>query len=290
MSYSTLNQIITKTTKNNQTYNYTYDKNENILSDGDKSYTYTSFNKVKTITKEEFKHTLYANNKPVVVHTKTLIDNTKQVDKTAYTHKDSLGSIDTVTNSQNYNRYAYVWNNQLKYTDPTGYEVGDEDFGGGIGSSSGEHGYDGGAASDNQAEENDNQGGYNSNNDGGYTNSNPVSVFNPPTLAPTVPAPKEYMQTTTVNTSLSDSYFGGRLNDTTGDDVSGGGFWSGVKDFFKTSTWNRPKNHSYVVGRVGVKGFEPGKGITGFIDDHVPAGHTFGTIHDVFIDNIETGI
>jgi len=62
-----------------------------------------------------------------------------------------------------------------------------------------------------------------------------------------------------------------------------------VKDFFETSTWTRPENHDPVVGRVGVKGFEPGKGITGFIDDNVPAGHTFGTLHDAFFDAVKIG-
>jgi RHS repeat-associated protein len=154
MSYNTLNQIISRIDKENKEHNYTYDANGNILSDGIKSYTYTSFNKVSTITKdeeivsthkydsfnnlvekieglkttlyvdneyeyvttiskkieeettvrlstkEEFKHTVFAGNEAVAVHTKTLIDDEKQVDKTAYVHKDSLGSTDIVTNSQ----------------------------------------------------------------------------------------------------------------------------------------------------------------------------------------------
>jgi len=110
--------------------------------------------------------------------------------KTKNFHKNSLNSIDTVTNSkgdptisrflspdifiqsptnsQSYNRYAYVWNNPLKYTDPTGYELGDEDFGGDIGSA-GYDGYDAGEASDNQADENNNEdNGYDSDSDGNY--------------------------------------------------------------------------------------------------------------------------
>lgn len=242
MSYNHKNQIISKITKQNDTYNYSYDDNGNIINDGIKTYTYTSFNKIETITKnnkitsfeydsfdnlvsktednksiyyidkeyeytrsfdiqtlkttEEFKHNIYSDDKIVAVHTKTLINDTKQVDKTAYLHKDSLNSIDTVTNShgeiilknrynpygallsssnpntqfkkedlkgytshrqlyslnlidmggrmydpsisrflspdifiqsptnsQSFNRYIYVWNNPLKYTDPTGYRT-----------------------------------------------------------------------------------------------------------------------------------------------------------------------
>ena len=53
MSYNNQNQIISKTNKQGKTQNYTYDKNGNILSDGKKSYTYTSFNKIKTILKDD---------------------------------------------------------------------------------------------------------------------------------------------------------------------------------------------------------------------------------------------
>ncbi len=47
--------------------------------------------------------------------------------------------------------------------------------------------------------------------------------------------------------------------------------------------WFRPDDHKYVVGRPGVQYFEPGHGIVGFIDDYVPAGHTFGANHDAFV-------
>jgi RHS repeat-associated protein len=148
MHYNNSNQITSKVNKNNQHYSYTYDDNGNILSDGIKSYTYTSFNKVLTITKDnvvttfkydsfnnlvskskgttstyyvdkeyevsetltvegshiivkkEIKHNIYAQNELVVTHTKTTIDNIKEVDITAYIHKDSLGSVDTVTNAK----------------------------------------------------------------------------------------------------------------------------------------------------------------------------------------------
>jgi len=43
--------------------------------------------------------------------------------------------------------------------------------------------------------------------------------------------------------------------------------------------WLRPTDHPYVVGRVGSI-VEPGKGVGKIIDDYVPAGHTFGSLHD----------
>jgi uncharacterized protein RhaS with RHS repeats len=48
--------------------------------------------------------------------------------------------------------------------------------------------------------------------------------------------------------------------------------------------WFRPKADPYVVGREGSQLVEPGKGIGKFIDDYVPAGHTFGTLHDDLVD------
>lgn len=48
--------------------------------------------------------------------------------------------------------------------------------------------------------------------------------------------------------------------------------------------WFRPTSHPYVVGREGSDLVEPGKGIGKFIDDYVPAGHTFGTLHDALVD------
>ena len=50
----------------------------------------------------------------------------------------------------------------------------------------------------------------------------------------------------------------------------------------------KPSDHPYTVGRVGTRGFEPGKGVTGFIDSYVPAGHTFGYRHDLLVGYMET--
>lgn len=47
--------------------------------------------------------------------------------------------------------------------------------------------------------------------------------------------------------------------------------------------WFRPVDHPYVVGRKDSI-VEPGKGVGKFIDDHVPAGHTFGSLHDAAVD------
>jgi hypothetical protein len=49
--------------------------------------------------------------------------------------------------------------------------------------------------------------------------------------------------------------------------------------------WFKPLDpHPYVVGRVGSSLVETGKGVGAFIDNYIPAGHTFGTIHDRTVD------
>lgn len=47
--------------------------------------------------------------------------------------------------------------------------------------------------------------------------------------------------------------------------------------------WFRPADHPYVAGRKDSI-VEPGKGLGKFIDDYVPAGHTFGSLHDPAVD------
>jgi len=55
--------------------------------------------------------------------------------------------------------------------------------------------------------------------------------------------------------------------------------------------WFRPKNDPYVVGRDDSWLVIPGHGIGKFIDDYVPAGHTFGTLHDALVDmGLEAGL
>ena len=54
----------------------------------------------------------------------------------------------------------------------------------------------------------------------------------------------------------------------------------------KGAGWLRPEGHKYVVGRDGhpiVWSGEQSPGIGSFIDDYLPAGHTFGTNHDAFV-------
>ncbi len=234
MSYNDRNQIVSKTDNNLKKHIYSYDANGNILNDGTKQLSYTKFNKLKTIqqngetttlkydsfnrlvekstkdqtiyyiskeyeyikTKDQIqtRHNILHRDNIVAVHTKTLINDKKQVDTTQYIHTDALNSTDTVTNSkgkvvlrqrytpygairdtynpnqlypytalrgytghrhhykhslinmngrtydptisrftsadpyiqdptnsQSFNRYAYVMNNPLKYTDPSGY-------------------------------------------------------------------------------------------------------------------------------------------------------------------------
>lgn len=53
--------------------------------------------------------------------------------------------------------------------------------------------------------------------------------------------------------------------------------------------WFRPIADPYVVGRRGSRLVAPGKGIGKFIDDYIPAGHTFGTIHDEVVDTLHHG-
>ncbi len=240
MSYNDRNQIVSKTDNNLKKHIYSYDANGNILNDGTKQLSYTKFNKLKTIqqngetttlkydsfnrlvekstkdqtiyyiskeyeyikTKDQIqtRHNILHRDNIVAVHTKTLINDKKQVDTTQYIHTDALNSTDTVTNSkgkvvlrqrytpygairdtynpnqlypyttlrgytghrhhykhnlinmngrtydptisrftspdpyiqdptnsQSFNRYAYLMNNPLKYTDPTGYCWGGDD-------------------------------------------------------------------------------------------------------------------------------------------------------------------
>jgi hypothetical protein len=54
----------------------------------------------------------------------------------------------------------------------------------------------------------------------------------------------------------------------------------------KGSGWFRKKGHPYEAGRSGTF-IEEGKGIGKFIDDYVPAGHTFATNHDNFVGAAE---
>ena len=51
----------------------------------------------------------------------------------------------------------------------------------------------------------------------------------------------------------------------------------------KGSGWFRPDGHPYEAGRTGTF-IEEGKGTGKFIDNYVPAGHTFSTNHDNFVD------
>lgn len=44
--------------------------------------------------------------------------------------------------------------------------------------------------------------------------------------------------------------------------------------------WVRPEGAEYVVGREGIPGFSPGKGITGWLEDNVPGMHMMGIVHD----------
>jgi RHS repeat-associated protein len=52
--------------------------------------------------------------------------------------------------------------------------------------------------------------------------------------------------------------------------------------------WFRPDNHEYTVGRKGNDYVYPGGGVGGFIDNHVPAGHTFGAMHDSAVGNMRS--
>jgi len=55
--------------------------------------------------------------------------------------------------------------------------------------------------------------------------------------------------------------------------------------------WFRPDNHPYLAGREGTI-VEPGPiGVGKLIDDYIPAGHTFASMHDNFVETTtEAGI
>jgi len=66
-----------------------------------KEYEYSNKIDLLTLkTTQEFKHNLYSGKNIVAVHTRTQIGEQKQVDKTAYLHKDALGSVNIVTDSK----------------------------------------------------------------------------------------------------------------------------------------------------------------------------------------------
>ena len=57
--------------------------------------------------------------------------------------------------------------------------------------------------------------------------------------------------------------------------------------------WVRPEGHRYVVGREKffIEAFRPEEGsIVRFIENYGPAGHTFGTNHDAFVDYMTKGL
>jgi len=69
--------------------------------------------------------------------------------------------------------------------------------------------------------------------------------------------------------------------------ASAGQDGSKIKPGTKAAGWLRPDGHNYVVGRDTNLLFYSGKkglGIGSIIDDYFPAGHTFGTNHDAFVD------
>ena len=248
MKYDSFNNLVKKIEDNKTTYYI------------NKEYEYTYNTDIKTLNViQEFKHNLFSGSSIVAVHTRTKVNDEKQVDKTAYIHKDSLGSVDTVTNSraqivlrntytpfgalvsslnpntkfkkedlrgytshkqlyslnlidmggrmydprisrflsvdpllqdpsnsQNFNRYNYVINNPLKYTDPSGYGYGDNEDDGDYDER------DSSAHSSNDNQHNDNhrdRGGHDRDRDGKVTVTKPIVEVTPPPLPP---PPKKY--------------------------------------------------------------------------------------------------
>ncbi len=144
------------------------------------------------------------------------------------------------TNPQNYNRYIYVLNNPLRYTDPSGYNWDDEHN-----YDASQSSYDAGAASDAQAQENDEQrdSGYNGGDGSASQTTTPVSVFNPPKSTTPKPTTKAYVQNTKNlktqekkgfwgglwgGVSKSVSYIGGALQVATGVTMMATIGWTGV--------------------------------------------------------------
>jgi len=86
--YDESNNLVKKTQSNGKTTYYVGDGYEYIIEqDGLKQ-------------KEIMRHHIKVDGKVVAIHEKTLIDGQKQVDKTAYIHRDALDSVDMVTDNK----------------------------------------------------------------------------------------------------------------------------------------------------------------------------------------------
>ena len=98
LKYNSFNSLVSKSKGTTSTYyvDKEYEVSETLTVQGS-----------DIIVKKEMKHNIYAQNELVVTHTKTTIDNIKEVDITAYIHKDSLGSVDTVIKSPKRNRQKF---------------------------------------------------------------------------------------------------------------------------------------------------------------------------------------
>ncbi len=85
---------------------YSYDGDHNRVKKTHKGVTTLYFGKDYEVILEtdkdnrkvrRMRHHIFAGNELVATHEKTLIDEEKQADSTAYVHRDALGSVDTVT-------------------------------------------------------------------------------------------------------------------------------------------------------------------------------------------------
>ena len=108
-AYDESNELVKKVINNNKTIYYVgagYEVELTQMEDG---------------IKEIRRHNIIVEGNPVAVHTQTVMPDKRKADKTAYIHRDLLGSVDTVTD----NKKDIVYRNEFT---PYGENISNEDM------------------------------------------------------------------------------------------------------------------------------------------------------------------